>query len=366
MLKIQEFIFEHENWRELLAAPPYSLKISEDEGFVLFKYDQIKSDFSEQICCEARGLILDSTQNFKVVRLAFYKFFNLGEPFAAQIDWTTAISNEKIDGSLMSVWFARGKWHLSTNGVINAFKAPIAGVGPYKNFGELFESVLPLSIFEHYNKHRCWTFELVSPYTKVVIDYSKTQVYLLSIRDMDSLNELGPDVVEMLADANGFAFPQCYNFNNEADYRKFVGQMSEGHEGIVIRDAFNNRVKLKTPLYFELHRMAGNGILTAERALHLVRTNEIDEFLVYFPEYKDYLTSVQSFYNEIKLTLVKVELEVEKLKSLPRKEFAEIAKSKPYPFLYFKAYDNQDLKTYIEKLADSSFLKMFKYKGSEK
>ena len=78
MLKIQEFIFNHpENWRELLSSPPYCLKISEDDGYVLFKYNQIESDFSEEICCEARGLIIDSTDKFKVVRMAFKKFFNL-------------------------------------------------------------------------------------------------------------------------------------------------------------------------------------------------------------------------------------------------------------------------------------------------
>ena len=41
MLKIQEFILAHDNWRELLANAPYNLKISEDDGYVLFKYSQI-------------------------------------------------------------------------------------------------------------------------------------------------------------------------------------------------------------------------------------------------------------------------------------------------------------------------------------
>ena len=41
MLKIQEFIKAHDNWRELLSTDPYNLKISEDDGFVLFKYNQI-------------------------------------------------------------------------------------------------------------------------------------------------------------------------------------------------------------------------------------------------------------------------------------------------------------------------------------
>ena len=299
MLEIVKFIHEHEDWETLLSAAPYNLKISWDDGFVLFKYNQINSDFNEPICLEARGLILDSTDNFRVVRMAFKKFFNLGEPFAAHIDWNTAVATEKIDGSIMSVWFARGKWHLSTNATIDAFKAPLSGVGPYKNFGELFESVLPLSTFANYNKHRCWTFELVSPYNKVVIDYPETKVYLLSVRDMDSLEELGLDVVEMLADANGLTVPERYDLNNEADYRKVVEQMPEGHEGIVVRDVNGERVKIKTLLYFQMHRARNNGVLTLERAIELILANDHAEFLSYFPEYTDYFNSVAAVVNGV-------------------------------------------------------------------
>lgn len=299
MLKIQEFILTHENWRELLSAAPYNLKISEDDGFVLFKYNQINSDFSQEICKEARGLILDTQDNFRVVRYAFKKFFNIDENYAAHIDWDTAVASEKIDGSIMSVWYARDKWHLSTNGTIDAFKAEISGVGPYKTFGDLFESVLPLSTFANYNKHRCWTFELVSPYNKVVIGYPETKVYLLSVRDMDSLEELGLDVVEMLADANGLAVPERYDLNNEADYRKVVEQMPEGHEGIVVRDANGERVKIKTLLYFQMHRARNNGVLTLERAVELILANDHAEFLSYFPEYTDYFNSIAAVVNGV-------------------------------------------------------------------
>lgn len=299
MLKIQEFILAHENWRELLADAPYNLKISEDDGFVLFKYNQIASDFHEEICKEARGLILDSQDNFRVVRYAFKKFFNLGEFYAAQLDWDTAVATEKIDGSIMSVWFARGKWHLSTNGTIDAFKAELNGVGPYKNFGELFESVLPLSTFANYNKHRCWTFELVSPYNKVVIDYPETKVYLLSVRDMDSLEELGLDAVEILADANGLAVPERYDLNNEADYRKVVEQMPEGHEGIVVRDQYNERVKIKTLLYFQMHKAKNNGVITLERIVDLILKNDDEEFLSYFIEYRPKFSHIRNVREKI-------------------------------------------------------------------
>ena len=373
MLKIQEFILAHENWRELLANAPYNLKISEDDGFVLFKYNQIASDFREEICKEARGLILDSQDNFRVVRYAFKKFFNVDEGFAAQLDWDTAVATEKIDGSIMSVWFARGQWHLSTNGTIDAFKAELNGVGPYKNFGELFESVLPLSTFANYNKHRCWTFELISPYNKVVIDYPETKVYLLSVRDMDSLEELGLDAVEMLADANGLAVPERYDLNNEADYRKVVEQMPEGHEGIVVRDVNGERVKIKTLLYFEMHRAKNNGVITLERIVDLIRANDHYEFLSYFPEYQSIFDDVKRQIDHSEVVLEKVRQDVAEWKNnnrdvceqdvrMARKWFAQdLGKKGP---LYFAEYDGKLANT-VDSLETKKFISLFKIELKE-
>lgn len=372
MLKIQEFILAHDNWRELLSTDPYNLKISEDDGFVLFKYNQIASDFSQEICKEARGLILDMQDNFRVVRYAFKKFFNIDEGFAARIDWDTAVASEKIDGSIMSVWYARGKWHLSTNGTIDAFKAELGGVGPYKNFGELFESVLPLSTFANYNKHRCWTFELVSPYNKVVIDYPETKVYLLSVRNMDSLEELYLDAVEMIADANGIAVPERYDLNDETDYRQLVEQMPEGHEGIVVRDQYNERVKIKTLLYFEMHKAKNNGVITLERIVDLIRANDHYEFLSYFPEYTDIFTHVKQQVDRTEGIKAKITQDVAEWKltnkdvyeqdaRMARKWFAQDLGRGAYSALYFAAYDGH-LDETIAQMRTDQFINAFKIK----
>ena len=370
MLKIQEFIQAHDNWRDLLSTKPYNLKISEDDGFVLFKYNQIASDFSQEICQEARGLIPDTQDNFRVVRYAFKKFFNIDEGFAAHIDWDTAVASEKIDGSIMSVWYARGKWHLSTNGTIDAFKAELSGVGPYKTFGELFESVLPLSTFTNYNKHHCWTFELVSPYNKVVIDYPETKVYLLSVRDMNSLEELDFDAVEMIADANNMAVPERYDLNNETDYRQLVEQMPEGHEGIVVRDGNGERVKIKTLLYFEMHRAKNNGVITLERIVDLIRANDHYEFLSYFPEYTDTFNAVKHQVDRVDGIVAKIKQDVENWKlqnrdvlsqdiRMARKWFVQdcVSKSKYAP-LYFAAYDNR-IKSMVIEMSSDKFIRMF-------
>ncbi len=298
-LKIVDFIKSHENWEELLVAAPFNLSIKRDGNLILFKYSQIDSDFSEEICREARGLILEDG-TWKVVRLAFKKFFNIDELYADKIDWNSAVATEKIDGSIVSVFYYNGAWRIATNSTIDAFKAPLNGVGPYKNFGELFESVLPLSAFAG-NRYEniCWTFELVSPYNKVVIDYSETKVYLLSVRLMNTLEEIGLDQLSTYAHRIGVDYPQFYYMNDEAGFRKLVEDMPEGHEGIVVRDAAGQRVKIKTLLYFEMHRARNNGVLTLERAVGLILQNDHHEFLSYFPEYTDYFNSLEAVINGI-------------------------------------------------------------------
>lgn len=372
MLKIQEFILAHDNWRELLSTDPYNLKISEDDGFVLFKYNQISSNFNEEICKEARGLILDTQDNFRVVRYAFKKFFNVDEGFAAHIDWDTAVATEKIDGSIMSVWYARGKWRLSTNGTIDAFKTELSDASLYRSFGDLFESVLPLSTFEHYHKRRCWTFELVSPYNKIVIGYPKTKVYLLSVRNMDTLEELDLDAVEMIADANGIAVPQRYDLNNEADYRQLVEQMPEGHEGVVVRDQYNERVKIKTLLYFQLHKAKNNGVVTLDRIVDLIRVNDHHEFLSYFPEYTDVFNYVKQQVDNTEGIKEKITQDVAEWKltnkdvyeqdaRMARKWFAQDLGRGAYSSLYFAAYDGH-LDETIAQMRTDQFINAFKIK----
>lgn len=48
-METTEFMRKHENWRELLSNAPYFISFDEDDNYVLLKYDQIRSDFSEPI-----------------------------------------------------------------------------------------------------------------------------------------------------------------------------------------------------------------------------------------------------------------------------------------------------------------------------
>ena len=105
-LKLIDFINEHADWEELLSQAPYCLNISRDQKFdrnlIMFKYSQQDSDLSNDIVKECRGIILDE-DTFEPISVPYFKFFNAGEPNAAEVDWSSAKVLQKIDGSLIKV-----------------------------------------------------------------------------------------------------------------------------------------------------------------------------------------------------------------------------------------------------------------------
>lgn len=85
----------------------------------------------------AGGIIL-YRKDFSIACYPFDKFNNYDSGYAHKIDWVSVRVEEKIDGSLMKIWwnFLTNEWVLSTNGTIFAEKAK-----NYKglSFKEIFE-----------------------------------------------------------------------------------------------------------------------------------------------------------------------------------------------------------------------------------
>ena len=206
-LELRDFILSHDNWEELLTTDPYNLKISRDDGYIMFKYNQVASDFSIPLVREARGIIFRES-NWECVCHAFNKFGNYGESYCPNIDWGTASVQEKCDGSLIKLWHDNG-WHISTNGTIDAFKAELNDT-KYSTFGALVEDAMPMSwgAWEKIADPKCtYMFELVSPYNRVVIPYKETKLYFLGIRDMEDGGEWNPEDSDMIY---AFEIPKRY------------------------------------------------------------------------------------------------------------------------------------------------------------
>lgn len=254
MLKTIEFIRNNTNWRDLLKEAPYYLTINEDDNYAILKYSQIDSDFNEQICRECRGLIID-LHTLEPVALSFYKFFNVQETFADKIYWKESRVQEKVDGSKMLVWYNiyESKWQISTSSNLDAYKANISDFGI--TFGQLFDRALETlkinNFYDMLDTNFCYTFELVSPESRVIVPYKKTKIYFIGLRYVPTFIECNPNSAEHICEV--VPRPKEFPLPNLKSCLSATEHMGFDEEGFVVVDKYWNRVKIKSPAYVSAH-----------------------------------------------------------------------------------------------------------------
>lgn len=297
-MELLNFIKENENWKSIITKAPYNITIKENNDYILLKYNQTAkdTDWNSKIVQQCRGTILDK-KNFKPVCVPFFRFFNLGEPYAANVDFNNCRILEKIDGSIIKVWHTEdengdGEWHISTNGTINAFDvelSTIAGEKFKRTFGDLANELLMKKNFflksyvnnlsrllneEILLEKGTHMFELVSRYNRVVIDYEEPQLFYLGSRSNIDFHEYNSETLSHLFDK-----PREYELKYKTnDNLKELAELFSGKkEGLVVVDNNYNRVKVKNAQYVLMSKTRYN--ITDTDLLKIISKNEIEEFI---------------------------------------------------------------------------------------
>ena len=301
---LYNFIKEYpDNWMQRIQLEPYCIKVKQDGRFVLLTYDQLNSDMSLPLCQLCRGIILERAYDEKwvIVCYPFKKFFNYGEPEAAEINWSSAIVREKIDGSLIKFWYdLKGNWHMSTNGTIDAFKAEISGDPRGLTYGDIVERALGcnwLSFCRELSTDWTYMFELVSPDTQVTIHYEHDGLYYLGQRN-NFFHEEWYNYSQVWKEF-GVGEPKVYKLSSLRDCVDLVAEFSKDEEGVVVSDNKYNRIKIKSPEYLIAAHAANNGKLGLRTAIRLIREDKVDDFLAYAPMHRAKLELIKMLYFDL-------------------------------------------------------------------
>lgn len=372
-VKVLKIINQNNNWRDILSAEPYNLIIKEKNNFVLLKYDQLNSDMSNEIAQECRGIILRNINNkYEIASMRFTKFFNYGQEQAAKLEFPCEAS-QKIDGSLIGVWYDEMTgWHVSTSGNIDAEDAPI-NISNINNYRELFNIAwgdLDLNILD---KKNTYMFELVSPYTRIIVPYNETKLYLLAVRNNETLKEISRSELPIIAKqlfGDKIEVPKSFLCNNIEEVQNAVNKLTEDnehYEGFVLCDKYFNRVKMKSSTYMDLFFIKGEGIFSDKKILQLILDEQDDDILGHFPEYTDDFNRIRHGLCLFIAHLKKDLHDISKYQNLDRKGYAQKVQEYKYKDILFKAYGcnlwNKDedyyynfLKTYIETIPISKLV----------
>jgi len=315
-------------------------------NLVLLKYNHFGSPWEERIVQECRGVILDEDDDFKVVSMGYTKFFNHGESHATPIDWHTARVWEKVDGSLITLYWYNG-WQVATSGTPDA-ATDINGLD--LTFGEMFwETITDMEVdVDIFSPGHSYMFELCAPENQVVVLHQERKLYLHGVRDLTTLHEERPDSWSRVS---GVPLPRSWPLTSVDQVVEAAEELEPlEQEGYVVCDADFNRIKVKSPRYVAIHH-AKNGILSERNAANIIRRGESSEFLNYFPHY----ARLAAKYFEL-VKSIQEAWEVNRHIN-DQKEFALRVKNLPYSGALFalKAGKTKSAEDYIARLTESAY-----------
>lgn len=282
---------------DMLQDAPYFLKVNEDGDYISLCYDQRKSDFSLPLVRQSRGIIYHKDNLDYPVCHAMDKFFNYGEQYAAEIDWASAKVYEKIDGSLIKVWYHRGKWHISTNKMVDAFKAEYTHG---RSFGQLVLYTLHemgTTLDDFYRTLMptyTYFFELATPENRVVVEHEDYKLYYLGQRH----NATGQEVNMRDLYSQYFPVPKEYEIKGLENLIEAAATFDSQNEGFVVVDKDFNRIKVKSPAYVLAHHTM-TGLVSKKSLVTIILEGEESEFLAYNPRYQDTIFDMKTIMREI-------------------------------------------------------------------
>lgn len=301
MLNVQQYLIE--NSVEKLTEE-FGIKVREypEEGIIILNYSMIDSPKSHPIVIECRSLILENASPYNVISRSFDRFFNYNEcQNTNKFKFDNAVIWEKLDGSIINVYYHNDKWNISTKSMaLGEATTPIGD-----KFSDIFKSVVDMSIFSKYdNIGKTFIFELVSPLNRVVKPYTTTEAYLLSVRCKYTGKEASLTELHEYSTELNIKLPTHYRLSDYTAIIATFKDLAAVDEGYVAIDyETHHRLKIKNPSYLAISNMRENGAISEKRLVQLVFSNDTDEYLLLFPEDRDifnpYINAFDQLMNDI-------------------------------------------------------------------
>jgi len=239
----------------------------------------------------------------------FIRFFNHGENDAAHVDFSNAEMLEKMDGTMVGVFFPHNaiKPEFHTRKMMSTHQEDINRQlttfdGKNVKFLPTIRPYVDQLNFATKDINYTFVFEFIHEISYVLTKYKPQQygLYLLGARNLLTHREMNEDELDETAHRINAKRPR--RFDAIADFaeidRMFAIMAAEtpDFEGYIFLDKkTGNRVKVKDPKYVEKHHLLDS--LSYKRLIPLVLKGEEDEIIAYFPHAKARIQELKNTYN---------------------------------------------------------------------
>jgi hypothetical protein len=188
-------------------------------------------------------------------------------------------------------------------------------------------------------------FELVSPKTRIIVDYPKTELWYLGCRNKNTWLEKSPEEESNKSILiTNFRHPETYNDKTiEEVLTRCNGYKNIEKEGVVVRDDNFHRFKIKCNNYLNI-KFAKHAIgLNDKFLLQCIREGTEDDLLSAFPTMKDKINEMKNKIRKFNCIVDEISNYTEKL-YLTFCKFADDEKSARKEFADFIYKNKVDIK----------------------
>ncbi|MDE3023415.1 MAG: T4 RnlA family RNA ligase [Pseudomonadota bacterium] len=192
----------------------------------------------------ARGLIID-VELMQIIAYNYKKFFNVSENNTLIPDLSFE-AYEKLDGSLIAVWYYRDAWYCSSKGSFESDQAQWAKQWLQAN---KIESNLTPGV--------TYLFEAIYPENKIVIPYDYEGLVLHGIYAQNG-EEANYDCLALNAWRLGVKLVEKYTFSSISEMLTKAKTLPFTEEGWVLRFENGYRLKVKGEEYKRIHAAVSN------------------------------------------------------------------------------------------------------------
>jgi hypothetical protein len=219
------------------------------------------------------------------------------------------VAEEFIEGTMINVFWddsigLTGAWEIATRNTVGAtssfYKGPRA-----KTFRDMFLEALHDNYLnlEELDKAMCYSFVLQHPENRIVVPFSKTQLYLVGVYSIHNDNDkitvthyTPKEYVNFFTNILGSTvkFPTWYAFLKYSDLIEKYASMNTSYDvvGVVIHNReTGERTKIRNPVYEQVRNLRGNQPKLQYQYLCLRKEGKVGDFLKYYPENKKEFSS---------------------------------------------------------------------------
>jgi len=199
-------------------------------------YDRMWNEYT----LVARGLILDMADK-RIAALPFPKFFNVGEHQGSIPDLPFE-TFEKMDGSLIVLFYHAGRWRCATRGSFKSEQAMWA------------QSVADKADLSPLDTGTTYLLEAIYQANRIVVRYDVEGLFFLGAYTSAG-HELSYDELVSAAASVGWGIAKRHEYSSVSYLLSLSKVLTSNEEGFVIRFQNGLRLKIKGEEYLRIHRM---------------------------------------------------------------------------------------------------------------